>query len=216
MKISEKIKNFVKSPNKTVFSAYFSALITFLFALYNIFLGLYYGDAWSISIFIYYLCLTCARVVVIVIENKAKTCQQDAAKLRGKACIGLSIFMCFIDLCLFAPITLMLLRPQPVTFGIIPAIVIATYTTYKITLAIISYNKTKKGEKLTYRFLRALSIVDALVSVLSLQHILIMVNGGMTEDMKVLSAISSFIILIFILSFSVLQIVNATKKYKML
>lgn len=122
--------------------------------------------------------------------------------------------MFFIDLCLFAPITLMLLRPKAAAFGMIPAIVIATYTTYKIIAAIINYNKAKKGEKLTYKLLRALSIVDALVSVLSLQHILIMVNGGMTFEMLVLSAVSSFIILLIILIFSVTQIVYVTKKYK--
>lgn len=55
MKISEKIKKFVNNPNKIIFSAYFSALITFLFAIYNIFLGVYYADSWSISFSIYYL-----------------------------------------------------------------------------------------------------------------------------------------------------------------
>lgn len=215
MKISEKIKKFVNNPNKIIFSAYFSALITFLFAIYNIFLGLYYADSWSISFSIYYLCLTCARVIVILIERKVNAYPQDfAVSIRKKACIGLSIFMFFIDLCLFAPITLMLLRPKAVAFGMIPAIVIATYTTYKIIAAIINYNKAKRGEKLTYKLLRALSIVDALVSVLSLQHILIMVNGGMTFEMLVLSAVSSFIILLIILIFSVTQIVYVTKKYK--
>lgn len=86
MKISEKIKKFVNNPNKIIFSAYFSALITFLFAIYNIFLGLYYADSWSISFSIYYLCLTCARVIVILIERKVNAYPQDfAVSIRKKS-----------------------------------------------------------------------------------------------------------------------------------
>lgn len=195
-----------------IFGAYFSALITFLFAFYNMFLGIFYLNSWNISMFVYYLCLTIARFAVIIIESKIKNCPTKILfDKQKKACIGLSIFMCFIDLCLLAPITLILISPNEYEFGIIPAIIIAVYTTYKIIIAIKNYIKQRRSQKLTFKFLKALSIVDGLVSILTLQNTLIMVNGGMKFEMKILSAISSFVIVLIIVIFSVIQLVNAIK-----
>lgn len=70
MKILENINKFIKNPRKIVFSTMFSVLITFLFAIYNLFLGIRYSDSWGISIAIYYLCLIVARLSFLIVEKK--------------------------------------------------------------------------------------------------------------------------------------------------
>ncbi len=211
MSISKNLKNFIKNPNKIIFSTISSIIFTLLFAIYNGYLGLRYSDSWGVSIFIYYLCLIFARLLVISIEIKNKQ-SSDLSNIRKKIYIGMSIFMFFIDLCLFAPITLMIIYPKDFVYGLIPSIVVAVYTTYKITMAIVNYNKTKKIDNLSYKFLRELSVVDALVSILTLQHTLIMANGGMTQDMMILSSITSLAILSTIIIFSILSMINSIKK----
>lgn len=213
MKIKDKINKFIKNPNKIIFSSLFSVLTTFLFAIYNIYLGLKFGDSWGISISIYYICLIFARTISLNTERKIKRYKTDIKNnVRRKKYIGLSVFMFFIDFCLITPITLMIVYPKEVNFGIIPAITVATYTTYKITMAIVNYNKVKKVENLTYKFLRELSLVDALISILTLQHTLIMVNGGMSNNMLILSACSSFVILLLIIVFSIYTTIRNIKK----
>ena len=213
MKIREAYNRFFKSEHRILLTALLSSITTLLFALYNGYLGLIFGDIWGISIAIYYLFITIARIICLGIEKKLKG-NEDKSKdiIRRKVYAGMSIFIFFIDICLFVPITLMVVCPKDVSFGIIPAIAFATHTTYKIIMAIVNYNKTKKMGNLTYTFLRELSIIDALTSILSLQHILIMVKGGMTDDMLLLSAISSFAILTIIILFSFFTTKKMIKK----
>ena len=213
MKIREAYNRFFKSEHRILLTALLSSITTLLFALYNGYLGLRFGDIWGISIAIYYLFITIARIICLGIEKKLKGDKDEFKNIiRRKAYVGMSIFIFFIDICLFVPITLMVVCPKDVSFGIIPAIAFATYTTYKIIMAIVNYNKTKKMGNLTYIFLRELSIIEALTSILSLQHILIMVKGGMTDDMLLLSAISSFGILTIIILFSFFTTKKMIKK----
>lgn len=118
--------------------------------------------------------------------------------------------MIVIDLSLIVPMFLMVLYPNEVKMGIIPAITIATYTTYKITIALIHFRK-KSEDNAIIRFVKELSVVEAFVSILMLQHTLIMVNGGMNTDMRVLSSISSAIILSIVMLFSVINLIKTIK-----
>lgn len=61
------------------------------------------------------------------------------------------------------------------------AITIAAYTTYKIIMSAINFSKAKKNGNLSVKMLRNVNLVDALVSVLSLQYALVMTFGGGIE-----------------------------------
>jgi len=199
--------------NKTRLSYIISLTATLLFAIYNGFLGFFKKDSWGISIFVYYLCLLLARIIALKCEQNLKDKPaEDCNNIRKQTYIKLSIFIFFIDLCLIAPITLMIVAPNDVNFGIIPAITIATYTTYKVTMAIINYVKVKSHNNLLHTFLREISVIDAIVSVLTLQHTLIMVNDGMNSTMSILSCISSFVLLTVIIVFSILNFKKALNK----
>lgn len=199
-----KINKILKSPHKILFTSSISSLVTLVFAVYNAYLGFRYGDSFGVSVAVYYLCLLCARLVALFLEKKCRTVLEENGKLiRRKAYIGLSVFMFFIDFCLIAPISIMVLAPKEYLFGLIPSIVFAAYTTYNVTNAIIAYRRTKRQNNLLYSFLRELSVLNSLVSVLSLQRILIMANGGMTEEMSKLCMVTSFGIFVLIVLFSV-------------
>lgn len=78
--------------------------------------------------------------------------------------------------------------------GIIPAIAMATYTTYKVTMSSTHLRKQHKNAQRNaiVTELRTVNFIDALVSILALQNTLIMVKRPETgADMLVLSAISS-------------------------
>lgn len=204
--LKEKIKNLYKNFTlKTIIVTIFSLLITFLFAIFNGYLGLIYGDTFGIGISIYYLLLVVVKTRSLLVEKSliSKDIQEKVQKRKINYLIS-SIFMFIIDVCLIAPIIIMVLNPKQVSFGIIPAITFATYTTYKLVFSIINYKKANRTKNLTITLLKELDIVDALVSILSLQHILIMVNGWMTSELRRLSLVSSLAILLVIIIFSIL------------
>lgn len=99
--------------------------------------------------------------------------------------------------------------------GLIPAIAMATYTAYKITMASIHIRKQKRSNhrNVLVTELRTINFIDALVSVLTLQNTLIMVmqNEAETSDMLVLSAVSSAVIYIAILFTTVHMLVKGFK-----
>ena len=201
MKLKLKIKSIKKDYLQlTLFSACFSLIITFVFSAYNAYLGIKFGDAFAIGISIYYFLLFWIKTATLIVEKIIdKTDERKQKSVRIKNFIISSIFIFVIDFCLIAPIVLMIVMPKDVKFGIIPAIAIAAYTVYKITASIINYSKSKKTENPTILLLREIDVVDSLVSILTLQHTLIMVNGGMSGSMRQLSFVTSIVFIFAII-----------------
>ena len=213
MKIKDKINNIrnhflFKEPITTIYSL----LITISFALYNAYLGIRFADAFAISISIYYLLLIWIKTASLIVEKRIKNqSEDDKNRVRKKNYKISSVIVFVIDLCLIAPIILMVTQPKEVKYGIIPAIVMATYTTYKIVMSIINYKRSKKSKNLTSILFKEINIIGTIVSVLSLQHTLIMVNGGMTKSMQTLSFVTSLGFIAVIIMFSVISFI---KNYK--
>ena len=92
---------------------------------------------------------------------------------------------------------------RQVDMQMIPAIAMATYTTYKVT-ASVNIKRAGKTASIPIRVLRTIGFIDAPVSVLTLQNTLIIVNdGGIRSDMFLLSAISSAFVFFSIVVISV-------------
>ena len=88
--------------------------------------------------------------------------------------------------------------------GLIPAIATAAYATWKITLASIRYRRRSRSADGFTAQLRTVGLVDALVSVLTLQNTLIMVNdAGGGRSMLTLAALSSAVIFVGIVAICV-------------
>ena len=92
----------------------------------------------------------------------------------------------------------MALFEKPVNMGLIPAIAMAAYTTYKLTMSSIHIQKQKRNSRnnIFVAELRTINFIDALVSILTLQNTLIMVNQtkSSVDDMILLSVVSSAVI----------------------
>ncbi len=216
MKIIEHIKKIKNDFSyRTTLSTIFSLLINLVFIIYNGYLGIKYYDAFSIGITIYYALLFWVMLATLIVErNIVKNNKEQKDKIRIKNYKISSIFIFIIDFSLIAPIILMVVNPKDVNFGLIPAIVMATYCVYKIIKAIINYKKSKKTNNLSIVLLKEINIIGAIVSILNLQHTLIMVNGGMNDDMKTLSFVSSVGFIILIIMFSIFSFVKNKTLYK--
>ena len=180
----------------TVFSSAISTLISIVFALYNGALGIVYQSWWHGLICVYYLLLATIRAILIGTRRKnQKTIRMITYLL-----------LLVMDVSLIGPIYVMVSGERSYTYGLIPAIAMATYTTYRITISIIHFRKSRKKDNSLLFELRMINMTDALVAVLSLQNALIIANGGMNEGMSTLTAWTSggiylVIVLITIMSF---------------
>lgn len=186
---------------KTLIGSTASLCVTILFALYHGFLGLAASSIWHGSICVFYLLLVVIRGIILLTEYRIKSeREEEKQRRRRKTFLITSVLLLLLNLSLMLPISLMVLLQNQVNIGKIPAIAMAAYTTYKITMALIHIRRQKIYHVLI-RELRTINLIDALVSILTLQSTLIMVNSGPAEEtnMLTLSSISSAAIYIVII-----------------
>ncbi len=183
-KIYGKLKNDYKLKSFIFLSISF--IVSIAFMLYNLFMGLYFNLPFNIAICPYYVCLIILKLIVLLFE-KINRNDKDIDEKRLNFVKVLSGFLLIADFLIVAPIVLMVLLQRQVDIGTVPAIAVAAFTTYKVTIAIINYRKTVKINHPSLRILRVINILDAIVSILTLQNTLIMTFGDATEMLTLTS-----------------------------
>ena len=180
---------------RTLMSAAVSVGCTALFALYHEYLWLRYGSVWHGSIGVFYLLLVVIRGTVLLTERQNRTRPEaEQNRSRRRTFLISSFLLLALDLALILPISMMAVLSKPVTIGLIPAITMATYTTWKITMASVHIGRQRRrGSGILVAELRTVNFIDALVAVLTLQNTLIMVEGTAADGsaMLPLTAVSS-------------------------
>lgn len=176
---------------KTYMTAAGSLAVTLIFALYNGFLGIQHSSLWYGTICIYYILLVLLRGSIIIAAKRIDQYEaQEAA--RTKAFLAISFLLLILNVSLIVPVSMMVRQQKPVSMILIPAIAMAAYTTYKVTMASVNFRKRKVSADSLVWLLRTISFMDALVSILTLQNTLIMVcSNGEDLGMLPLTAFTS-------------------------
>lgn len=180
--MKDRLKKFLRSLRedyhfRTVYTARISALITFGFTVFNGMIGFLYRSVWNIAICIYYVLLAAVRRIIVRSQRKNVDKNQDKEIIKKTYAVT-HIILILIDAALVVPISLMVIGARNYTYGMIPAIAMAAYTTYRMTMSIIHYLKSKRNENHFIRVIRTINLQDTLVSVLTLQNALIIANGN--------------------------------------
>lgn len=193
--------------------------VTILFAIYNGFWGIRFLSVWHGSICIYYILLVMIRGMILLTEKEnAARSIEESAHCRRKTFRISSAMLLLLNLALILPLSMLVTLEKPVNMGLIPAITMAAYTTYKIIMASIRIGKQKHSSlgNVLVAELRTINFIDALVSVLILQNTLIMVNQTKSSsgDMILLSVVSGAVIYFMILFTTVYLLMTGLKGSK--
>lgn len=162
----------------TMLTSSISWCVNIAFSLFNGIFGLIQLSVWHLSVCVYYIFLLGIRGHILLSIRKRR--DQRAVYIRTH------IFLIFMNLSMIIPIAVMVVGERGYTYGLIPAITVAAYTTYRITMATIQLKKSRKSSWPLVKELRVINFVDALMAVITLQNTLIMANGGMSGGMKTL------------------------------
>lgn len=193
---------------QTLISAAASFGFTALFALYNGYLGLYHASVWHTSIGIFYLLLMAIRGIVLFTEHRNRLLDKvQQERCRRRIFFISSFLLLALDLALILPIAMMVKLDKPVSMGLIPAIAMAAYTTWKIIMASIHIRRqrSRSGGNLLVLELRTVNFIDALVAILTLQNTLIMVKDTESGENSMLpvSAASSAVVYVVIVAITI-------------
>ncbi len=198
---------------KTFTSASGSLAITLAFAFYNGFLGLYHGSLWYGTICVYYIVLVFLRGLTIAASKKYSF--RKNRRNSGIVYFSVSFLLLLLNICLVVPVSMMVKQQRPVNMTLIPSIMMAAYTTYKVTMAAINLRKRRVSSDTLVWLLRKINLIDAFVSILTLQNTLIMVHSeGKGIDMLSFTAVTSGIIWITVLILSVIEIIRGIRQIR--
>ena len=192
-------------------TAFGSLMATVIFAIYNGFLGIYHSSIWHGTICVYYIFLVLLRGLIIAAEKKDALHRKQGFTAKNVYMMA-SIYLLVLNISLVVPFSLMVRQQKPVYMTMVPAITMAAYTTYKVTMASIHFRKKEKTPGSFVRLLQTINFIDALVSIITLQNTLIMVSAKVNlSEILPLTAITSGAIWAFILLLSVSTLVNGIR-----
>ena len=158
-----------------------SAVVALAFAVYNGYLGIAHEYIFGVSIAVYFAVLSAIYFILVdgeMLSGKVGAKQNTHVR---KYIVATALLLA-VDVLLVGPITLMVLQRRQFNLGMIAAITVATYATYKVSSAVANYVKTRNYFDVRTVSVRSVKLVDAMVSLLTLQNTLIVAKGSSAEQ----------------------------------
>lgn len=157
-------------------SLYFSLIFNGAYTLFQFFLGLKHASVWYYTLAAYYLILTVARFLLLGHTRAYAPGERLLSELKKYRATG--ILLIIMNVALSGVVTLTVLSYKVTEHHEITVIAMAAYTFTALTLAIISIVKFRKYGSPVFMAVKAIALITATVSLLSLESSMLTTFGG--------------------------------------
>lgn len=177
-----------------------------------------YTLVWYGVLSAYYFVLILFRGGVLFADKKCSERFKDDEKKtdisRWRINMASGAFLIVVELVMMGAITQMMLSERPVQSVEITAIITATYTFYKITMAVYNLIKARKISNPVTQSLRNLNFADACMSVVSLTVLLVSTFGDENTAVGIhyMKYAVGFFVCALIIAMATFMIISANKK----
>lgn len=195
---------------RMVLTAALSFCINLLYALYNGVLGIANRSFWFLTMCVYYTILSTIRFCAVLCSRKRNaTAPGDmeyfVMKLSG-------ILLAILSIVLAGVVYISLAGNIATKYGTIVMITIATYTFYKITMAIIRAVKYRKNPSPLLAVIRTIGYADVAASLLTMQRSMLVSFGeGTDESARTLNILTGAAVCLFVLSLGIALVLRGVK-----
>ena len=192
---------------RTVLSATAAFVCNLLYALYHCVLGIINLSLWLITMCAFYGILATMRFAAVLCERKNKQLSSDdterfVMKLSGILLSVLSFLLAAINY-------ISLSQNIAVKYGESIMITIATYTFYKITLAVIRAVKQHKIPSPLLKTIRSISYAEVAASVLTLQRSMLVSFGTMdARQIYLMNSLTGAGVCLFVLALGISMLIK--------
>jgi len=176
MKIPIVKRYFTEPLFKAKVSLYFGLLINLAYIAMKLISGIFYGSVWLIALAIYYIMLALTRVFLVGYGKRYSFGENLSSGLRRYRLIG--ILLLVLNTSLAGIVILVVHQNKGFEYPGLLIYAMAAYSFYSVTLAIINTAKAGKHGSPAASAARAINLVSALVSMLSLTTAMIAQFGG--------------------------------------
>lgn len=193
-----------------------SIVASLCFGIFNFALFVKLKTAWNLCIAIYYLFIFAIKLAILFFEIKVRNGNAElATKRRVIANLVYSALFFVVDVSLIAPIVLMSRGERNVNYTNVTAIAFAAYTVYKITASSVNLKKAYSDENLSAKTLRMLNFKDAILSIATLQYVLVATFDN-SDELTLMCRVINFILWAFIVCVSVWGLSDSIREKKSL
>ena len=177
-----------------------------LYAFYNGVLGVISHSMWFLSLCAYYIILSSMRFGVVMHDRRNIFTENFITRFCG----AMLIMLAFV---LSGSVYLSLIADVAVKHQEIVMITIATYTFYKVVLAIINTVKIRKANSLFLSTVRNIGCADAAASILSLQRSMLVSFGEMEHHkIYIMNALTGAGVFVIITTLGIGMIIKSFKR----
>ena len=189
-------------------SVFIPLVLSILYSAYNVILGIWSSSAWFIAMGTYYFFLSVMRSFLAYhMRKKEKSGRKSLFVMKTDG-----ILLIVLTIILSGVIYFTIEQQIAKAYTEIVMISIATYTFYKMTLAIINLVKAKNRKSLLLLTLRNIGFAEMLASMLSLQASMIAsFNSGNGLDARLMTILTGAAVCIFILAIGISMIVASSR-----
>lgn len=199
---------------RTHVSLYGSLTINLLYVAVNIVSGFMYHTAWFFVLAFYYTILAVMRFLLVRFVNRVGISKDRLKELQRSRLCGYILLM--INLALSGAVLMILYQNKGYEYHGILIYVMAAYTFYITTLAIINLVKYRKLGSPVMSMSKIISMAAALVSMLSLETAMFSEFGAemSPEDQRLMIALTGAGVSIVVITMSVYSIIKNSKEIK--
>ncbi len=199
---------------RTHVSLYRSLSVNLLYVLINMISGFLYHTVWFFVIAFYYTILAVMRFLLVRFVNKIGIGKNRFKELRRSRLCGYILLT--VNLALSGAVLMILYQNKGYHYGGILIYVMALYTFYITTIAIVNLIKYKKRKSPVMSMTKIISMAAALVSMLTLETAMFSQFGqDMSEkNQRLMIALTGAGISIIIVTMSVYSIVKNSREIK--
>lgn len=213
-KVKEKavIKQILKDQHKRVIlSATAGFGLNLAYALYHGVIGIMTGSLWFLLLCAYYMILSVVRFSAVLYDHQStKNIPSFSEHFLFRFLGGMLILLAVI---LAVSSWLSFQYDVAMVYSEIMMITIATYTFYKITIAIVNAVKARKQQSLWLIAIRNIGCTDAAASLLTLQRSMLVSFEGMnSRDIELMNALTGAGVCLLTTALGIYMIVRKEKQ----
>ena len=195
-------------------SLIFSFVFNVVYAIFQLFIGLYHKSFWFFSMFAYYLLLAVMRYLLMrhTLSNEAN----EKPKLELKKYCTCGWLLLFLNLALSLMIFFMVYWNKTFNHHQITTIALAAYTFTSFAMAIINYIKYRKIKSPVYYAAKSISLTSACVSIITLEATMLTSFGSDMDVIirKILLGCTGGVVSAFVVFLAINIIYNGMKQLK--
>lgn len=204
---------------RTVMFTVFSFIITTGYAVFYGTLGVMSHSLWYGMLAWYYLMIVIMRSFVVFYhkgrrKREKKEVKRNERLSRARVYRNCGMILCLLMLPLSLAVMQMVATRATFSYAGLMIYATATYTTYKVIMAIRNFLKAKNSDYLTVRTARDINLADMLVSVLALQTA--MFNSFSPElDTSVYNAITGAAVCALTVIIGLIMVIKGNREVKL-